>query len=80
MFWDQAMGDKKYQDQLHPSHKTRYSDSSYYDEVCVYCGETDRVPGGWGNLKYPCAKEPEERRVARLLEASQGFKDSVESK
>lgn len=78
MFWDQAMKGEHYEDQLHPSHKTRYSDSSHYDEVCVYCGATDRVPGGWGNLKYPCTNEPDQRRVARLLEASQGFKDSVE--
>ena len=23
-------------------HKTRFSDSSFYDEVCIYCGATDR--------------------------------------
>lgn len=27
------------------SHITRYSDSSYYDEVCVLCGETDSSGG-----------------------------------
>ena len=27
---------------MHPSHKTRFSDSSLYDEVCIYCGITDR--------------------------------------
>jgi len=26
---------------VHPSHKTRYSDSSLYDEVCVACGAND---------------------------------------
>lgn len=40
----------------HPSHKTRFSDSSFYDEVCVNCGATDRVPGGWGDLAKPCPK------------------------
>lgn len=25
----------------HETHKTRYSDSSIYDEVCEYCGATD---------------------------------------
>jgi len=36
----------------HPSHKTRYSDSSFYDEVCTVCGATDGR-GDYG-LKYPC--------------------------
>ena len=44
--------------QKHPSHKTRYSDSSYYDEICIHCGATDIVPGGWGKLADPCPKEP----------------------
>ena len=38
----------------HPSHKTRLSDASSFDEICVHCGATDRVPGGWGNLALPC--------------------------
>jgi hypothetical protein len=38
----------------HPSHKTRFSDASSYDEICIYCGATDLVPGGWGELAYPC--------------------------
>lgn len=38
----------------HPSHVLRYSDASTYDVVCTLCGETDKVPGGWGNLVYPC--------------------------
>ncbi|MBU6321203.1 hypothetical protein KGO04_01515, partial [Patescibacteria group bacterium] len=41
----------------HPSHETRISlDASTYDEICVNCGATDRVPGGWGNLAFPCPK------------------------
>lgn len=38
----------------HPSHETRYSDSSLYDEICENCGHTDLVPGGWGKLAEPC--------------------------
>lgn len=38
----------------HPSHKTRYSDASTFDEICDLCGATDQVPGGWGQLAYPC--------------------------
>lgn len=26
---------------FHPTHKTRFSDSSFYDEKCVLCGVTD---------------------------------------
>jgi hypothetical protein len=40
-------------------HETRYSDSSFYDEVCEKCGATD-APGG--GLKEPC---PEEDSVER---------------
>ena len=43
-------------EQKHFSHKTRGSDSSLYDEVCIYCGATDKVPGGWGKLAEPCPK------------------------
>lgn len=42
----------------HPSHKTRFSDASSFDEICIYCGATDQVPGGWGQLAYPCSKVP----------------------
>lgn len=44
----------------HPSHVTRFSwDASTYDEVCVNCGATDMVPGGWGELANPCSLPPE---------------------
>jgi hypothetical protein len=36
----------------HPTHKTRYSDSSLYDEVCTLCGATDSGQ----MLKVPCHK------------------------
>jgi hypothetical protein len=39
----------------HPSHVTRFTfDASTYDEICVNCGATDVVPGGWGRLADPC--------------------------
>lgn len=45
-------------DSLHPSHVTRVSiDSSSYDEVCINCGATDMVIGGWGQLRFPCPNE-----------------------
>lgn len=47
--------EEEFPDQLHPSHVTRISmDASTYDEICVNCGATDQVPGGWGNLRFPC--------------------------
>lgn len=40
---------------LHPSHVTRFTfDASTYDNICVNCGATDEVPGGWGELAKPC--------------------------
>lgn len=39
----------------HPSHVTRSSDSSLYDEVCTACGVTDIAGCGWGELGKPCA-------------------------
>ncbi len=41
---------------LHPSHVTRFSDASSFDEICTLCGATDQVPGGWGKLAEPCPK------------------------
>ena len=64
-------------------HKTRYSDSSIYDEVCTICGATDA--NGDDRLKYPCPGDAElssrqaaERRVERaraaLLDAENELK------
>ena len=51
--------DKKSKEQgLHPSHVTRISDASSFDEICTLCGATDQVPGGWGKLAHPCPKAP----------------------
>lgn len=36
----------------HPSHKTRFSDSSFYDEICTLCGATDAA--GDDRLKHQC--------------------------
>jgi hypothetical protein len=54
-------------DQLHPSHVTRASDASTYDEVCTRCGATDVTGGGWGKLAEPCsaAQEPTHRHKKR---------------
>ncbi len=38
------------------SHVTRLSDASTFDEVCINCGATDQVPGGWGKLAELCSK------------------------
>lgn len=38
----------------HPSHKTRISDSSIYDEICTLCGATDARGGN--RLNEPCPK------------------------
>ena len=40
----------------HPSHVTMVSDASSFDEICINCGNTDQVPGGWGELANPCPK------------------------
>lgn len=46
----------------HPSHVLRFSmDASTYDEICVNCGATDEVPGGWGKLAEPCHNAPANR-------------------
>ena len=64
------------QDRLHPSHVTRISDASSFDEICMNCGHTDS-PATWGRLAYLCPNEPQEHKVARLLDASREFVDSV---
>lgn len=47
-------------DKCHPSHVTRVSiDSSSYDEICINCGATDMVIGGWGELRFPCSNPQE---------------------
>jgi hypothetical protein len=42
---------------MHPSHVTRFSDSSLYDYVCVNCGAHDSTQG-WEQLEQPCPKVP----------------------
>lgn len=44
------------EDRRHPSHITRSSDASSFDEVCTLCGATDITGGGWGRLALPCKK------------------------
>lgn len=49
-------------DTLHPSHTTRSSDASSYDEVCMYCGAHDLSGAGWGELASPCPESDEPTR------------------
>lgn len=42
----------------HPSHHTRSSDASTFDEVCEQCGATDISGAGWGKLAEPCPNPP----------------------
>lgn len=46
----------------HSSHKTRSSDASTFDEICVNCGATDQAPGGWGELANPCPNPNPQRQ------------------
>lgn len=39
---------------IHSSHRTRFSNASTFDTICIKCGATDHVPGGDGDLEYPC--------------------------
>ncbi len=52
---------------LHPSHKTRYSDASTFDEICTLCGAKDVTGGGWGKLAYKCPQNP--RHKAKELKS-----------
>src|SRR5579872_5284053 len=47
----------------HPSHKTRMSDSSLYDEVCTLCGATDNCP----RLEQVCPNNPRRFEHATVL-------------
>lgn len=40
----------------HSSHVTRSSDASTFDEICINCGATNEVPGGWGRLAHSYPK------------------------
>lgn len=41
----------------HRTHETRFSDSSFYDEVCKLCGAHDGSRRGIDQLEAPC-KDP----------------------
>lgn len=67
---------------IHLSHKTRFSDSSIYDEKCVWCGGTDAA--GDRSLNSPCPhsqskffKGLHEANVARDKEWNPGQKLSL---
>ena len=43
----------------HPNHITRYSDSSWYNEICINCGATDSYgSSGLNKLSLPCPGKP----------------------
>ncbi len=52
-------------DACHPTHKTRISDASSFDEICVVCGATDVAGGGWGQLAIPVHRRPQDRGEAK---------------
>lgn len=52
---------------LHPSHETRFSDASTFDEICVNCGATDEL-GSWGALAQACPKEPPRHAAQQILD------------
>lgn len=51
---DQTLPWREPPDECHPSHVTRPSDASSFDEICTLCGARDSAGGGWGSLRYPC--------------------------
>jgi hypothetical protein len=53
----------------HPSHKTRFSDSSLYDEVCTLCGVTDY--NGMAKLDAPCKNAPAATTYGQLVSNGQ---------
>lgn len=61
----------------HPSHKTRSSDSSFYDLVCLDCELTDFA----NHLSQPCLGNPEAARIAILKQTiAEKEKDLAEYK
>lgn len=48
---------------VHPTHKIRGSDSSYYDMVCINCNGTDITGFGLGKLALPCPVASHEGEV-----------------
>lgn len=52
----------------HPSHVTRFSDSSFYDEICVLCGTTDG-PGGQLAASCPIGRNLKKSHTLEVLYA-----------
>lgn len=50
--------------ETHKTHKMRYSDSSYYDEVCNNCGQPDWCSKDNPKLSEPCVDAEEEDETA----------------
>jgi len=58
-------------EKVHPSHVTRMSDASTFDEICVNCGFHDQVPGGLGDLVKPCPNAPKPAKRKKRPAAAQ---------
>lgn len=56
-------------------HATRFSDSSFYDEVCVLCGGTDGR--GDNGLRGRCTKGVPEGATDHWMNVSYGFPEFV---
>lgn len=62
---------------LHPSHETRISDASSFDEICIHCGATDGI-GTWGAIADPC-KAVSSEPVDALAEAREALTRKIDS-
>lgn len=63
-----------FEDKLHPTHRTRISDASSFDEICILCGATDIAGGGWGRLAFACSASDAKREAFDTARASPGVK------
>lgn len=62
----------------HPSHKTRSSDASTFDEICKLCGQTDVTPATETGIEDPLGKPcPGNPEFSSGTESSKGDHESV---
>lgn len=57
----------------HPTHETRFSDASTFDEICVNCGATDSYGGG---LDSECPS-PKKNVLDKIVEAVEADKKAL---
>lgn len=63
----------------HPSHHTRSSDASSFDEVCVNCNNTDIAGGGWGKLADPCPNATNPGHIEEAAAYTEGSRQTRET-